>query len=126
MDIFNETYHKLRQSFINVAILITAVVFFVALIVSYVILICNPQMIRLPLFSYILLYIFLPTFVNIALIVVANHLIHLPSLSEQVKNYISVLLLSSLCFIISCVHNVFSIATCTLCIPIFFYYCLWQ
>lgn len=119
MDTYNKLYDSSRRSFIKIAFFISMVVFVVEIAMSAYLIYYYPNLIKLNLFSYCLLYIALPTGTNLLFCALGKLGIESHKFSERVKNYIAVLTILGICFCISCFHNVYNVLACSLCFPIY-------
>lgn len=119
MENFDELFKKWRKNFNNIALLVASTTLLLELVVSYLLITYYPQTIKLSIETYILLYIVLPSCINFSLVLLGRCTLNKDTLSEQMKNYSSVLILSGQFLVISCVHNVFTLTTTLLCFPIF-------
>jgi hypothetical protein len=119
MDNFITLYEKWRKSYIKIAFLISSVNLVVEIIMSYLLMVKYPGMIKLDPIPYILLYIVIPSSLNFAICIFGNSKIKSDRISEQAKNYISVLTLTGICFVMSCAHNVYAVLSCSLCFPVY-------
>lgn len=119
MDTFNTLYEKWRKSFIKISLFISSLGLMVEIVMSYLLLVKYPGMIKLDLVPYILLYIVLPSSLNFGICIFGKFIIESDRVSEQVKNYISVLTLTGICFVMSCAHNVYAVLSCSLCFPVY-------
>ncbi len=119
MDNFNEVYRKWRKVFHYVALLIAGMTLAIELIVFFVLIKFLPYMIKTSIPSYILFFILVPSVINFTLVIIGRYSLSARRLSEQAKNYISMLILSSQCCVIACIHNVFTLSVCILYFPIF-------
>jgi diguanylate cyclase (GGDEF)-like protein len=119
MENFDELYQKWRKNFNYVALLVASITLILEIIVSFLLFRFLPQTIKFSIPHYLLIYILLPSSVNFLLVLIGRHSLHCKRLSEQAKNYYSILILSIQFFIIACVHNVFTLTITVLCFPIF-------
>lgn len=119
MNSFNEVYNKWRKSFVKVAFILTFSTFVMEISMSWYLIKFFPGMIRWSIVPYVLVYIILPFLVNLGLTICGNYWIESEKISEQAKNYISVLILSGICFVFSSVHNVYTVIACSICFPVY-------
>lgn len=119
MDKFGTLYEKWRKSFIQIAFFITFVNLVIEIVMSYLLMVKYPGMIKLDSVPYLLLYIVLPSSLNFAICIFGKLKVESDKISEQAKNYISVLTLTGICFVMSCAHNVYAVLSCSLCFPVY-------
>ncbi len=119
MDMYGLIYKKCRKSFIKIAFFLSAVNLVLEITMSLLLIQYYPGMIKLDLFRYTIFYIVLPSGINLTLCILGGLGTRSSRLSERQKNYIAVLILSGICFTMSCVHNVYAVLPCTLCFPIY-------
>lgn len=119
MDKFGTLYEKWRKSFIQIAFFITFVNLVIEIVMSYLLMVKYPGMIKLDSVPYLLLYIVLPSSLNFAICIFGKLKVESDEISERAKNYISVLTLTGICFVMSCAHNVYAVLSCSLCFPVY-------
>jgi diguanylate cyclase (GGDEF)-like protein len=119
MDIFSDVYKKWRRLFVGIAFILASISFIVEIIMSYYLFQNYTEMIKLRLVPYILLYIIVPSSLNFFIAIFGWMALNSTKISERSKNYISILMLSGICFVLSCVHNVYAVTSCSLCFPIY-------
>lgn len=119
MENFDEIYFKWRKNFNYVALLVASITLMLELIISYILILYLPQTIKLSIPYYLLLYIFVPTFINFSLVILGRYILKCNHLSEQFKNYSSILILSLQFLVIACAHNIFTLTISIHCFPIF-------
>ncbi len=119
MDLYSIIYKKCRKSFIRIAFFLSAVNLFLEITMSILLIKQHPELIKLDLTSYCMLYIVVPSLINFTCCILGGLLASSNRFSERKRNYIAVLTLSGICFTMSCVHNVYSVLSCTLCFPIY-------
>lgn len=107
MDQFSDLYLKWRKKLNNAALMVACFTLLLEIVVSYLMFHLLPGMIGLAIPDYILLYIILPSSSFFLLVLLGRFFMYNKRLSDTVKNYFSVLVLTSQIFIIACVHNVF-------------------
>lgn len=118
MDQFTNLHHKWRKKLNNAASVIACFTLLLEVIVSILIYKFLPEMIKLPLSNYILLYIILPSTSYSLLVLLGLYIMKNDRISDTAKNYFSILILTSQIFIIACVHNVFIFTSILYVIPI--------
>lgn len=119
MDTYNKLYDTSRKSFIKIAFFISVVIFIVEIAMSAYIIYYHPKLIKLDIISYCLVYIIMPTSINLFLCSTGKVVIESRRFSERTKNYIAVLTILGICFCTSCFHNVYNVLGCSLCFPIY-------
>jgi diguanylate cyclase (GGDEF)-like protein len=119
MKNFDEIYFKWRKNFNYVALLVASITLVLELIISYLLIRYLPQTIKLSIPFYLLLYVIVPTFLNFSLVIIGRYILQCNHVSEQFKNYCSILTLSLQFLIIGCVHNIFTLTLSIHCFPIF-------
>lgn len=118
MDQFENMYYKWRIKLNKVCFVNASFTLFLELIGSYHLLKYFPEIIELPTPYYILLYIIVPSTANYLLVLLGMKIMNNNKVSEQSKNYWSILILSIQFLIISCVHNAFMFSLTLFTIPI--------
>lgn len=116
--LFSDFYKKWQKEINNVALLIACVTTVLEIIVSIMMIIFLPDMIKLSLPYYTLLYIILPSISNFSLVLLGRYIIKNKKISDTSKNFYSILILTVQVFIIACVHNVFIFTIVLFTIPI--------
>ncbi len=119
MDKFGTLYEKWRKSFIQIAFFISSVNLVIEIVMSHLLMVKYPGMIKLDSVPYLLLYIVLPSSLNFAICIFGKLKVESDHISEQSKNYISVLTLTGICFVMSSAHNVYAVLSCSLCFPVY-------
>ena len=115
---FSDIYKKCRQSLNKVAFLIAWITFVLEILVSILMIQFLPEMIKLPIPTYIIFYIILPSIGYFLLVFIGRIIIKNKKLSDTTKNFYSILILTLQIFIIACVHNVFVFTLLLFIIPL--------
>ncbi|NLO10677.1 MAG: GGDEF domain-containing protein [Clostridiales bacterium] len=118
MDQFSNLYNKWRKKLNNAALIIAIFTLLLEIIVSHLMYRFLPEMIGLSIPKYVLLYIILPSSSYFLLVVIGRYINNSIALSETMKNYFSILIITCQLFIIACVHNVFIFTSILYVIPI--------
>ena len=115
---FSDLYKKCRQNLINVAFIIAWISLGMEVVVSILMIQFLPEMIKLPIPTYTVLYIILPSTSYFLLAFLGRVIIKNKKFSDTSKNFYSILVLSLQVFIIACVHNVFIFTLLLFIIPL--------
>lgn len=115
---FSEFYKKWQKEINKVALLFACISSFLEIIVSIFIFYFLPDMFGLVTPNYVLKYIALPSALYFLLVLLGRHIININRLSDQAKNFFSILILTFQIFIIACVHNFFVFPIVLFSIPI--------
>lgn len=118
MEQFSALYTKWHHNLNKVAIVIASFSFVLEIIVSYLIIRYVPGTIRLPIPYYIALYIITPTAINFILVLLGKYILNSDSMTEDIKNYSSILILSTQLLNIASIHNMFSLTIILFSVPI--------
>lgn len=118
MEQYDNLYQRWRNNLHFISLLVASITLFLEITVTFLFLIYVPNSIHLSQPYYILAYIYLPSAINFSLVVAGGHIKDSEMLSDNLKNYSSILVLTGQVFIIACVHNVFSFTTTLFAIPI--------
>lgn len=118
MDQFKNHYSKWRKKLNNAALVIASFTFLLELVVSYLMYNLLPGSIKAPIPEYVLFYIIIPSSSYFLLVLIGRYIMNSRKLSDNVKNYFSILIITCQIFIIACVHNVFIFTSILYIIPI--------
>lgn len=118
MNQFANLYDKWRRKLNYAALIIAVFTLLLEFIVSLLMYRFLPGMIGLFKPKYLLLYIILPSSSYFLLVFIGRYINNSKALSETVKNYFSILIITCQIFIIACVHNVFIFTSILYIIPI--------
>ncbi|TAH69165.1 MAG: GGDEF domain-containing protein [Anaerolineaceae bacterium] len=118
MDQFSYLYQKWRKILNNAALVTAIFTLLLEIIVSHLMYNYLPGMIESSVPDYVLYYIILPSVSYFLLVFIGRYIMNQKRLSDNVKNYFSILILTFQIFIIACVHNVFVFTSILYVIPI--------
>ncbi|NLY48170.1 MAG: GGDEF domain-containing protein [Clostridiales bacterium] len=118
MDNFPVIYPKWRQKLYYAALLIACVTLALELIVSYLIYTYLPGMITLPFPGYFLRYIVIPSAFCFLFVIIGKALDTSKRIPDNVKKYMSILVITMQIFTIAYIHNAFSFTNILFIIPI--------
>ena len=119
MDMYSLIYKRCRESFIRIAFLLAVMDLILEITISIFLIQQYRELIKLDILRYCIFYIGVPSLLNFTFCILGGLGIASNQFSERKRNYIAVLTLSGICFVTSCVHNVYAILPCTLCFPIY-------
>lgn len=118
MEHFKDLYIKWHKYLNDVVFLVACFVLLLEIIVSFLLYFFFREMILIPVPYYILKYIVLPSSVNFLLAFFGKYIMNSNRFSETIKNYFSILILSSQMFFVVFIHNVFFFIISIFSIPI--------
>ena len=115
--IYEDAYEKWRTAIFKANLICVGIV----LIMEFLIWgIFEVQGLRLqPLGEYLVYYMFLPTFTNLMILIVGYVIMRFVHGDTKVMNYVPIIQMVCLCFILCVFHNLFSVLLCTFSFPIF-------
>lgn len=110
-------YQKWRGFIYKTNYLCMAVVLFTEIVMFFIF--RKQNLFLQPIPVYLFRFLILPTMINLGLIMIGRILRRVLYKRERLQNAIPVCQLMLLCFIVCCVHHVFSVTFCTFSFPIF-------
>lgn len=116
-DIFDATYKKWRRLLFRTNIICSVVIFLTEVIMYFVFKAQNLFLQPVPV--YLFRFLILPTLIDIVILAGGWFLGVVFKDKQGVLDYIPVVQLTLICFMVSTIHHVFGVTFCTFCFPIF-------
>lgn len=116
-NIYDEGQQKWRSAMFAANLIFAAVIFLMELVMFCVL---EVQGLRVqPLGEYLYLYMFVPTALNLIILLTGFVLMRVTQIRSEGMNYIPLIQMTLLCFVLATVHHLFFVVFATFCFPIF-------
>jgi len=115
--IYDEGQQRWRKAMFAANLIFAGVIFLMELVMFFVF---EVQGLReQPLGEYLFLYMFLPTALNIIILAAGYVVLQLLREHQKILNYVPLVQMMMICFVLSTIHHVFFVTFATFCFPVF-------
>lgn len=115
--IYNEDQERWGKAIFAANFIFAGVIFLMELIMCFVF---EVQGLReQPLGEYLFLYMFLPTALNVIILAIGFVMLQLLRSGQEIMNYIPLVQMTMICFVLTTLHHVFFVTFATFCFPVF-------